>query len=79
MDEGVRTLRGEDLREASLGRGLREIDLVEAGLALRRLGRLDVDRDDTRDAFVFFEEPNEVRAEERGRSCHCDDTPTGLT
>src|SRR5262249_53600270 len=63
----------EDLREPRLGRRLREIDLVEARLPLRRRGLLDVDGHDPRHRLVLLEQPDEVRPEERSRARDRDD------
>ena len=58
VDQAVDALGREDLADALFGGGLRQIDLVHAGLLACRVRGFDVDGDDAIDAIVFFRRPS---------------------
>ena len=61
MRDRVDALGREDLGQARLGRGLREVDVVQARLLPRRAAAApDVDGHDPRDPVVLLERPDEV-------------------
>ena len=65
--EGVDPLGREDLGDAGLGGGLRQVDLVRARLLAPGGCRFQVDGDDAADALVLLEHSDEVAAQKPRR------------